>query len=109
MGMVSLVGVQGTASFFCRKTKVTGSIFFFAGFAMIVAGWFLFTTLGFGLQMYGLFLLFRQFMSTIFSFMQTLPIIGPMLRNSPRLHDIVDNISGTNKTGSRASSKKFDV
>lgn len=107
MGIVSLVGVQGTASFFCRKTKVVGSLFFFAGFAMIVIGWFFFTTIGFGLQMYGLFLLFRQFMSTVFSFMQTLPIIGPMLRNSPRLHDLVDSISG--KSGTRGSSKKFDV
>ena len=75
---------------------------------MIIVGWFLFTTIGFLMQMYGLFLLFRQFMKTIFSFMQTMPVIGPFLRNSPRMHDLVDWISGNSK-GSRSSSKKFDV
>jgi hypothetical protein len=109
MGMISLVGVKQTVSFFCRKSKLQGSIFFFLGFVMIVIGWFLFTTAGFVLQMYGLFLLFRQFLSTIFSFVQTLPVIGPILRNSPKMHDLVGYLSGSSQSGSRASSKKFDV
>ena len=87
-----------------------GSALFFAGFFMIIVGWFMFTTVGFLIQMYGLFLLFRQFMKTIFSFMQTLPVIGSFLRNSPFLHDVVDYIADSgNKNGSKSSQKKFDV
>ena len=47
MGLVVVVGPQNTASFFLRKGKVVGSAVFFAGFLMIIIGWFLFTTMGF--------------------------------------------------------------
>ena len=47
MGLVVVVGPQNTLGFFMRKGKVMGSAVFFAGFIMIVIGWFLFTTMGF--------------------------------------------------------------
>jgi hypothetical protein len=56
--------------------------------------------------MYGLFLLFRQFIKTVFSFLQSIPVVGPLLRNSPMCHNVVDYLAGTSKSG---SSKKFDV
>ena len=105
MGMVSLVGIKQTIVFFGRPSKIFGSVLFFAGFALITIGWFMFTTVGFVMQVYGLFLLFKQFISTIFSFMQTLPVIGPCLRNTPVLHYYVNKLS-ENSTG---RAKKYDV
>ena len=94
MGLVVVVGPQNTVGFFMRKGKIVGSAVFFAGFIMIVIGWFLFTTFGFLLQFYGLFLLFRDFIRVIFSYVQTLPVIGPVLRNSPFAHTVVDAMAG---------------
>ena len=93
MGMVILVGPTNTVGFFTRKSKVKGSVCFFAGFVLIVIGWFGFTCAGFLLQLYGLFLLFRDFIKTIFKTMETLPVIGPMIRKMPWLNDAVDYIA----------------
>ena len=82
MGLVVAIGPQHTVGFFSREGKMKGSAFFFGGFLMICLGWFMFTFLGFSCQMYGIFLLFRDFIRTIFSFAQTLPVIGPIIRNS---------------------------
>lgn len=68
MGLVSLVGPKNTGSFFLRKGKMVGSAVFFGGFLLIALGWFLFTTIGFMLQVYGLFLLFRDFIRVLFSY-----------------------------------------
>ena len=68
MGVIALVGVKNTFMFFGKKSKILGSVFFFSGFLLIIIGWYTFTLAGFSLQMYGLFVLFRQFISTIFSY-----------------------------------------
>jgi hypothetical protein len=65
MGVVALIGLKSTIMFFTKKSKLQGSVFYFLGFLMIIIGWYMFTFLGFIAQMYGLFLLFRQFLSTI--------------------------------------------
>ena len=66
MGLVTLVGPKNTGGFFLRRGKIVGSAVFFGGFLLILIGWFLFTTIGFCLQIYGLFLLFRDFVRVIF-------------------------------------------
>ena len=95
MGLVVVVGPTNTLGFFMRKGKIMGSAVFFAGFILIMLGWFMFTTLGFLLQVYGLFLLFRDFTRVIFSYMQTLPVIGNILKNSPLAHTVVDTIASS--------------
>ena len=82
MGLVAAIGPQHTVGFFTRPGKIMGSAIFFGGFVLICIGWFMFTLVGFFCQMYGIFLLFRDFIRTIFSFAQTLPVIGPVIRNS---------------------------
>ena len=109
MGLVVVVGPQNAVAFFMRKGKIIGSAVFFAGFLFIIVGWFMFTTLGFLLQMYGLFLLFRDFVRVIFSYMQTLPVVGPVIRNSPFAHTIVDSIAGNADQKGSSQSKKFEV
>ena len=99
MGLVIIVGPANTVAFFMRKTKMKGSACFFAGFFMIVIGWFGFTILGFLLQLYGLFLLFRDFIKTIFKTLENMPVIGPVLRSQPWLSDAVDYIATDAKKG----------
>ena len=103
MGLVTLVGPKNTGGFFLRRGKIVGSAVFFGGFLLILIGWFLFTTIGFCLQIYGLFLLFRDFVRVIFSYAQTLPVIGPITRNSPFAQKIVDTIAGSK--GSHSGNK----
>ena len=81
MGIVALIGPKQTLVFFAKKNKIEGSAFFFGGFLLIIFGWFLFTTIGFGLQVYGIFKLFGSFIPTIFGRLQTMPVIGPFIRN----------------------------
>lgn len=78
-------------------------MFFFTGFVMIVIGWYMFTLLGFLAQLYGIFQLFRSFIGTIFGYSQTLPYVGPVLRNSPFIHKIVNVISS--EGGSKKKAK----
>ena len=97
MGIVILIGPANTLGFFMRKTKVKGSACFFSGFLLIVIGWFGFTLIGFTLQLYGLFLLFKDFIKTVFKYMETMPVIGPAIRKMPWLSDAVDYIATDSK------------
>ena len=113
MGLVTLIGPQNTFGFFAKQGKIKGSAFFFGGFILICIGKFLFTLFGFCAQVWGILLLFRDFFRTIFNFLQTLPVIGPFLRNSSTAHSIVDTLAGNKEKGKagKASSKpqKFEV
>eukprot|EP00347_Sterkiella_histriomuscorum_P016261 403353871 len=108
MGIIALIGLKSTFMFFGKKSKLMGSIFFFLGFFMIALGWYTFTLLGFIAQMYGLFVLFRQFIATIFGYSQQLPVIGPIIRNSTFIQKIVEKISSS---GSESGKKraKYEV
>jgi len=106
MGILSLIGPKNTLLFFTKKTKIMGSIFYFIGFVMIIIGWYMFTFLGFSAQLYGMFLLFRSFISTIFGYCQTLTVIGPILRNSPFIHKAVNTLAESEQKKKKA---KFEV
>lgn len=109
MGVIALIGLKNTFMFFGKKSKLMGSVFFFLGFLMIAVGWYTFTLLGFTAQMYGLFLLFRQFIATIFGYSQTLPIIGPILRTSPFIQRVVDKISESASGSNGKKRAKYEV
>lgn len=81
MGVVALVGAKNAVGFFLRESKIKGSLFFFLGLLCIITGWYMFTLLGFILQLYGIFLLFRSFLGTILIYGQSLPFIGGFLRS----------------------------
>ena len=110
MGIVALIGPQNTLGFFMKKSKVTGSAVYFLGLTMIIIGWRFMTTLGFLMQMYGIFLLFKSFIKTIFAYLQTLPVIGPFLRDTPAIHSIVNKISSSSSSSAKDyNSKKFEM
>ena len=93
MGIVSLVGPQYSLQFFQKKVK--GSAFFFCGMILICLGYRFCTLGGFLLQLYGIYLLFRSFLKTIFAQMQTLPVIGPVLRDTPAIHSVINYLSSS--------------
>ena len=99
MGMCAMIGVKHTFEFFTRKTKLKGSVFFFMGFALIIIGWPFFTLGGFATQMYGMLCLFQSYLRTLLSYASALPVIGPMVRNMPFLHKLVDTLANDGKKG----------
>ena len=96
MGVVALVGPKNALGFFLKEKKIKGSIFFFVGFLFIIAGWYMFTFLGFLSQLYGIFLLFRSFLGTILIYGQGLPVVGGLFRSqSETIQKAVNKLSGT--------------
>lgn len=66
--------------------------------------------------MYGAWKLFGSFIPTIFGRMQTMPVIGPFIRNQPWLHQLVEKTQATSKQQTSfsgaptpAESKSYDV
>jgi hypothetical protein len=79
-------------------------MFFFAGFIIIMVGWWMFTLLGFVSQMWGIFLLFRSFLGTIMIYGQSLPIIGGILRS-----DAVKSVVRILESSEKKGKAKFEV
>ena len=104
MGVVALVGLKNAVSFFTRSSKIQGSMFFFAGFIIIMVGWWMFTLLGFVSQMWGIFLLLRSFLGTIMIYGQSLPIIGGILRS-----DAVKSVVRILESSEKKGKAKFEV
>ena len=99
MGIVALIGPVNALSFFGKKSKIMGSVLYFGGITIMIIGWKFFTIAGFLMQVYGIFVLFRSFLKTAFAYLQTLPLIGPILRDTPMIHKIVNSISNANTGG----------
>ena len=79
---------------------------------MILIGFRLFTLVGFCMQMWGMFLMFKSFLKTIYAYMQTLPVVGPVLRDSVMISNAVNWVSSkgnTSKSSRGADIDKFEV
>lgn len=81
MGLISLVGIFGTVSFFTKKGKLKASMIFFVGFFVLIIK---FAIIGGLLQIYGLIGMFQSFFPHIFEWMMSLPGIGPFLSKLKR-------------------------
>ena len=77
LGLTLIIGLQKTALFFARKQKLKGTAAFAAGIILILARWPL---IGFLVELYGIFVLFGDFFSTIASFAGNIPVVGPYLQ-----------------------------
>lgn len=62
--------------FFARKQKLKGTAAFFAGLTLILMRW---PFTGFLVELYGIFILFGDFLGTIAGFARNIPIIGPYI------------------------------
>merc|ERR1711907_166107 len=78
-GVLLLIGIQNTASFFFVRTRIAGSVCFFFGIAMVMWGW---TVIGLLLEGFGFINLFGNFIPTALTwathFGSKLPYVGPL-------------------------------
>ncbi|EWS71886.1 Got1/SFT2 family protein (macronuclear) [Tetrahymena thermophila SB210] len=89
IGMYMFIGLKQTIAFFSKKTNFKGSLVYFGGFAIIVFG---FSFIGFCIQMYGLFLLFKTFLPLLYDPICRIPIIGKYFR-SDAVKNTINNIA----------------
>lgn len=76
IGLTIIIGPQKTALFFARRQKLKGTAAFFGGLFLILMRWAL---VGFLVELYGIFILFGDFLGTIAGFARSTPVIGPWI------------------------------
>ncbi|KAK4134367.1 got1 family protein [Trichocladium antarcticum] len=76
IGLTIIIGPSKTALFFARKQKLKGTAAFFAGLLLILFRWPL---TGFLIELYGIMVLFGDFLGTIASFARNAPVVGPYI------------------------------
>ncbi|KAJ5633402.1 hypothetical protein N7490_009741 [Penicillium lividum] len=77
IGLTLIIGFQKTLVFFSRPQKLKGTAAFSAGIILILLRWPL---CGFLVELYGLFILFGDFLITIGQFAGNVPVIGPYIQ-----------------------------
>ena len=76
IGLTIIIGPQKTLLFFARRQKLKGTAAFFGGLALILMRW---AFIGFLVELYGIFILFGDFLGTIAGFARNIPVIGPYI------------------------------
>ncbi|RDW77364.1 protein transport [Coleophoma cylindrospora] len=76
IGLTIIIGPQKTGLFFARRQKWRGTAAFFGGLLLILMRWPL---VGFLIELYGIFILFGDFLGTIAGFARNIPVIGPYI------------------------------
>ncbi|CRJ96168.1 Protein transport protein GOT1 like [Verticillium longisporum] len=76
IGLTIIIGPHKTLLFFARKQKAKGTAAFFLGLLLILFRWPL---IGFCIELYGILILFGDFLGTIGSFARGIPVIGPYI------------------------------
>jgi len=77
IGLTLIIGLQKTVLFFARRQKLKGTAAFTAGILLILLRWPL---VGFLVELYGIFVLFGDFFSTIGGFVGNVPVVGPYIQ-----------------------------
>lgn len=76
IGLTLIIGTTKTVAFFARKQKWKGTLAFVAGISLILMRW---AFIGFIVELYGILVLFGDFLATIAGFVSNVPIIGPYI------------------------------
>ncbi len=76
IGLTIIIGPQKTLLFFARRQKAKGTAAFFGGLALILFRWPL---VGFCVELYGIMVLFGDFLGTIAGFARNVPVVGPYI------------------------------
>ena len=79
IGLTIIIGFQKTLIFFARRQKLKGTAAFASGIALILFKW---TLIGFVVELYGIFVLFGDFLTTIAAFVGNIPVVGPYIAKS---------------------------
>jgi hypothetical protein len=76
IGLTIIIGPQKTLLFFARRQKLKGTAAFWGGIILILMRWPL---IGFLVELYGIFILFGDFLGTIAGFARNVPVVGPYI------------------------------
>jgi hypothetical protein len=76
LGLLVLIGPSKTLAFFARRNKLKGTAAFAAGILLILIRWPL---VGFFVELYGIAVLFGDFLGTILAFLRNIPGVGPFI------------------------------
>ena len=68
LGTIALLGPKEAGNFFIKESKRKASAFYFLGLVVMIIHFPLSTTIGFMLQIYGIYLLFKSFIKVAFSY-----------------------------------------
>ena len=79
IGLPLILGPSKTLSFFARPQKILGTVTFALGIVLILLRW---TFIGFAIELYGLFVLFGDFLATLAGFVGGVPIVGPPVQKA---------------------------
>jgi hypothetical protein len=76
IGLPLILGPSKTLLFFSRRQKLRGTAAFSIGIFLILFRWPL---IGFLVELYGIMILFGDFLATIAGFMGNIPVVGPYI------------------------------
>jgi hypothetical protein len=79
IGLTLIIGFQKTLAFFSRPQKIKGTAAFAAGILLILFKW---AFVGFFVELYGILILFGDFLVTIGQFAANIPVIGPYIQRA---------------------------
>ncbi|MCJ1472674.1 Golgi Transport [Lambiella insularis] len=77
IGLPLIIGPQKMVLFFARRNKLKGTAAFVAGIILILLRWPL---IGFCVELYGIAVLFGDFLVTIGDYAGNVPVVGPWVR-----------------------------
>ncbi|GMH36142.1 hypothetical protein BSKO_04010 [Bryopsis sp. KO-2023] len=86
-GVSLTIGYQATVKFFRKNPKGSGC--FLGGVSLVLYGW---TWLGFLVETYGFWVLFKGFIPNVLQFFRRLPFLGKML-DIPVLKSILNKVA----------------
>jgi len=87
LGLLIIIGLQKTFVFFARPQKLKGTAAFIIGIVLILVRW---AFVGFLVELYGIFVLFGDFFSTIAGFAGSVP--GTCLRGKRKKEFILTRL-----------------
>ena len=79
IGLPLIIGPYKTVLFFARRQKWQGTLAFVSGILIILLRWPL---VGFLVELYGIFVLFGDFLITIGGYAGNVPVVGPWIRRA---------------------------
>lgn len=89
-GVCLLIGPTRSVRFFFQKKKMRGSLFFFAGMALVLFG---IPIVGIFVEAWGFINLFGDFFPVAISFMRRVPVVGNLL-STPPIKQLADRFAG---------------
>ena len=86
VGLTLIIGMSKTIAFFARRQKLKGTAAFAVGILLILMRWPL---VGFVVELYGIVVLFGDFLATIAGFVRGVPYVGPSIARA------MESVGGT--------------